>query len=260
MKILIKILYVFIMSALSISCSKNSGESKDVALVKMKKTHEFEKTKPVLDWISKMEYISDGIKTNVSVKEIVDKEKTENLPFSLGDGIQNVKFSKSKTLQSLNVISDSCNLEFSILKSFGKLSSWVQSQVISGEENTTESSSIKVGEYLISYTTSSSEETVGKDSSSNFNSNIKVVNLKNDFLEFHEKFEMTLNLDSDQIKRAEYNLAKTGDLDFNTFIKNTLSDAEKLSPKYDIQIYYDKKKTLYWTVLKVRFPDNPSKN
>ena len=140
------------MSALGISCSKSGGESKDVALVNMKQAREFEKTKPVLDWISKMEYISDGIKTNVSVKEIVDKEKAENLLFSLGEGIHNVKFSKSKTSQSLNVISTSCNLEFSILKAFGNLSSWFSSQVsISDKENTTESSSIKVGEYLISY-------------------------------------------------------------------------------------------------------------
>ncbi len=249
------------MSALSISCSKSGGESKDVALVKIKQAREFEKTKPVLDWISKMEYISDGIKTNVSVKEIVDKEKTENLLFSLGDGIHNVKFSKSKTLQSLNVISHSCNLEFSILKAFGNLSSWFSSQVesISEKENTTESSSIKVGGYLISYTASSSEETVGKDLSSNVNSNVNVINLENDFLQFHEKTEMTFNLDSDQVKRAEYNLAKAGDLDFKTFIKNTLVHNEESSPKYDILIYCDKKETLYWTVLKVRFPDNTSK-
>ena len=247
--------------ALSISCSKNGGESKDVALVKMKQAHEFENTKPVLDWISKMEYISDGIKTNVSVKEIVDKEKTENLLFSLGEGIHNVKFSKSKTLQSLNVLSTSCNLEFSILKAFGNLSSWFSSQVesISEKENTTESS-IKVREYLISNTTSFSEETVGKDYSFHFNSNIKVTNLKNDFLQFHEKTETTLNLNLDQVKRAEYNLARTGDLDFKTFIKNTLSHTEESSPKYDIQIYYDKKETLYWTVLNVIFRDNPSKN
>jgi len=259
MKILIKIVYVFIMTALSISCSKNGGESKDVSLVKMKQAHEFEKTKPVLDWISKMEYISDGVKTNVSVKEIVDKEKTENLLLSLGDGIHNVKFSKSKNLQSLNVISHSCNLEFSILKAFGNLSFWVSSQVesISGKENTTESSSIKVGEYLISNTTSSSEETVGKDLSSNVNSNIKVTNLKNDFLQFHEKTETTLNLDSDQVKKLEYNLARTGDLDFKTFIKNTLSHTEESSQKYDIQIYFDKNETKYWTILNVRFPNKP---
>ena len=104
-----------------------------------------------------------------------------------------------------------------------------------------------------------SEETVWKDLSSNFNSNIKVINLENDFLQFHEKTETTFNLDS-EVKRMEYNLAKTGDLDFKTFIKNTLSDNEESSPKYDILIYCDKKETKYLTILKVRFPNNPWKS